>query len=55
MANTPNLSTPSSDKIFAEDISIKLSVEQSKSDEFINIVNEKIGISAKIDIIENSY
>ena len=43
------------DKIFAEDISIKLSVEQSKSDEFINVVNEKIGISAKIDVVENSY
>ena len=43
------------DKIFAEDISIKLSVEKSKSDEFINVENEKIGISAKIDVVENSY
>jgi uncharacterized YigZ family protein len=43
------------DKIFSQDISVKLSVQQNKSEEFIKVVRDKTGINTKIDVIENSY
>lgn len=43
------------DKIFSQDISVKISVDKNKSKEFTDTINEKIGICAKTDVFEYSY
>ena len=43
------------DKIFSQDVSLKVSVLADKSEQFVKSISDKIGISASIEVTEHTY